>query len=646
MARPIWRACRTSIRLAACSAALAVPAVAQRVTDNAATNAEDAFGTSIGNERVGLYSGSDVRGFSPATANNIRLEGLYIDRPAAFTDRLVQGNVVRVGLTAQNYLFPAPTGIVDYRIRPAGNDFVLSTMLGLNSWGGGRLELDAQLPVIKDRLSLVAGIAGFVDELAPGNQSFYGSYALAARWKPAPGVEVIPFWSRVDLYNREAAPLYTPAGAFLPPAVRRRFFPGPEWADQRNTVQHYGILTKARLTPEWQVAAGLFRSTSDSATNYAQNFTQMQPDGTAIRRITADPQQTLGGTSGEVRISRTFADGPRRHTLHAALRGRDRASRYGGGASVLYERGSVEAVLTSPRPEFVFGPQTSERVRQAIAGIAYDGRWQGVGGLSLGLQRTWYRKRVDRPGTPLARTDDEAWLPNITASADLTDRLAFYSSFTRGLEETGLAPDSAANRTEALPAILTSQVDAGLRWKAPRGINILAGLFDVRKPYFAADEANVFRELGNVRHRGMELSAAGPIAPRLTIVAGAVLMQPRVSGPAVALGRVGPRPIGQPSRLLTLAAQYAVAGIDGFALTLNATHRGPRAADTRNLVELPARTILDAGVRWRFDLGANPALLRVQLLNLTNAYDWALVGSGSYQVNAPRQLTMFLTVDF
>jgi iron complex outermembrane recepter protein len=637
--------CRASI-LAAASLALAGPVRAQRVTDNAAANAEDAFGTSIGNERVGLYSGSDVRGFSPVTANNIRLEGLYFDRPAAFTDRLVQGNVVRVGLTAQNYLFPAPTGIVDYRIRPAGNDFVLSTMLGLNSWGGGRLELDAQIPLVRDRLSLVAGVAGFVDELPAGNQSFFGSYALALRWKLAPGVEVIPFWSRVDLYNREAAPLYTPEGAFLPPEVARRRFPGPEWADQRNTVQHYGALTKAGLGPGWQLAAGLFRSTSDSVTNYAQNFTAMRPDGSGVRRITSDPPQLLAGTSGELRLSRTFADGPRRHTVHAALRGRQRISRYGGGAALVLPRADIEAVLDIPRPDFAFALQTDETVQQAIAGIAYDGRWQGVGGFSVGLQRTWYRKRVDRPGAPLARTDDEAWLPNVTASIDLIKTVALYGSYTKGLEESGLAPDSAANRTEALPAILTSQIDAGLRWKAPGGISLVAGLFDVRKPYFAADEANVFRELGNVRHRGIELSVAGPVTDGLTLVAGAVVMQPRVTGEAVTLGRVGPRPLGQPSQLLTLAAQYALPGFEGVQLTLNATHRGTRAADTRNLVELPARTILDAGVRWRFDLGDNPALLRVQLLNLTNAYDWALVGSGSYQVNAPRQLTMFLTVDF
>ena len=625
--------------------ATAVPASAQRVTDNAAATAEDAFGSSIGNERVGLYSSSNVRGFSPVTANNIRLEGLYIDRPAGFTDRLVQGNVVRVGLTAQSYLFPAPTGIVDYRIRPAGNDPVLSVMLGLNSWGGGRIELDGQIPIVKDRLSMVAGAAGFVEELAPGNQNFFGSYALAARWTPAPDVEVIPFWSRIDLFDREATPLYTPRAGTLPPRIPRRQFPGPDWADQRNVVQHYGALAKARIGPQWEVATGLFRSTSDSFTNFAQNFTEIEPDGTAIRRVSSDPRQSLAGTSGEFRVTRHMRDGPRRHSVHASLRGRQRTSLYGGGAVIAFPRAPMEEVLQGPAPDFTFGPRTDERVTQWIAGLAYDGRWPGVGSLGVGLQRTWYRKQVDRPATPLARTDDEVWLPTFSLSAELSPRLALYGSYTRGLEESGLAPDSAANRTEALPAILTTQVDAGLRWKIAEEVSLVAGLFDLRKPYFAADEANLFRELGSVQHRGVELSLAGSVASGLTLVAGAVLMDPRVTGEGVELGRVGPRPLGQPAQTLTFSSQYELPGVPGLALTLNATHRSSRPADTRNLVDLPARTIWDAGFRWQSTIGEVPTLLRVQMVNLTNAYDWQLVGSGSYQVNGPRQLTMFLTMD-
>ena len=64
-----------------------------------------------------------------------------------------------------------------------------------------------------------------------------------------------------------------------------------------------------------------------------------------------------------------------------------------------------------------------------------------------------------------------------------------------------------------------------------------------------------------------------------------------------------------------------------------------------NLVEVPAKTILDAGARYRMTLGRTPALVRLQVTNLTNAFDWQIVGSGGYQVNAPRSLTLFLTMD-
>ncbi len=53
-------------------------ATAQRADENAVEAADDAFGTSVGNEKIGLYSASDVRGFSPVNAGNIRIEGLSV----------------------------------------------------------------------------------------------------------------------------------------------------------------------------------------------------------------------------------------------------------------------------------------------------------------------------------------------------------------------------------------------------------------------------------------------------------------------------------------------------------------------------------------------------------------------------------------
>jgi iron complex outermembrane recepter protein len=60
--------------------ALPGPAFGQRAGENAVTAAQDAFGTSIGFQNVGLYSATDARGFSPQQAGNLRIAGLYFDQ--------------------------------------------------------------------------------------------------------------------------------------------------------------------------------------------------------------------------------------------------------------------------------------------------------------------------------------------------------------------------------------------------------------------------------------------------------------------------------------------------------------------------------------------------------------------------------------
>ena len=100
---------------------LAAPAAAQnRSSDNAVTQAEDAFGFSVGRESIGIYNAGQVRGFSPTAAGNVRIEGLYFDPIFGLSDMLVGSTSVKVGLSAQGYPFAAPSGIVDQTLAPAG----------------------------------------------------------------------------------------------------------------------------------------------------------------------------------------------------------------------------------------------------------------------------------------------------------------------------------------------------------------------------------------------------------------------------------------------------------------------------------------------------------------------------------------------
>src|SRR5579859_1185114 len=86
---------------------------------NVVASAGDAFGITLGPESIGLYGPGSVRGFSPITAGNVRIDGLYFDQQGSMIDRLATDTRIRVGLSATGFPWPAPSGIVDYTLREA-----------------------------------------------------------------------------------------------------------------------------------------------------------------------------------------------------------------------------------------------------------------------------------------------------------------------------------------------------------------------------------------------------------------------------------------------------------------------------------------------------------------------------------------------
>ncbi|MET0252078.1 MAG: TonB-dependent receptor [Novosphingobium sp.] len=623
----------------------AAPAFAQRVDDDPTLLAEDAFGAAIGNERVGLYRNFDVRGFSAVTAGNVRVEGMYLDRPAEFSERLVATETIRVGITAQNYPFAAPTGIADYKLRPAGSQAVLSTFASYSDIGVGRLEVDGQLPLDGDRLGLAGGAGIHRMVYTSGATATFASYSLRARWKPARTVELSPFWGRVDTYHRQASPTFITAGPFIPKGLRTGHYIGAEWAGQRLTATNYGVIGKARIGRSSALALGLFRSVNDLPENYSLLLRNLTPDNQADRRIVADPPQGTAATSGELRMERIVRDGARAHLVTASLRGRSRSARYGGSVATDFGRGDVNVPLDVPKPAFAFGERTREKVRQTTPGLAYELRWKGAGSLGLGVQRALYAKRVTVPGVGRTATRDRSWLYNASLAIALSTDVALYASASSGLEESGLAPESATNRREVLPAIHTSQVDAGVRVALPARLRLVAGLFDVRKPYFAVDQANVFAQAGRICHRGIELSLSGTPAPGLTIVAGAVLMNPVVTGALVDQGRLGRRPLGDTARLLTLSASYVPSAIPALTLGMNLLNHGPRTANTANLSEVPGATLVDLSARYRLRIADRPSVLRLQVTNAGDRLDYAVQGNNSFGFTTMRSVALSLTTD-
>ena len=622
-----------------------IAATGARAAENAVRQAGDAFGSTVGREVIGIYNQMNVRGFSPIAAGNVRIDGLYFDPVVPPSTRVSRTTTIRVGLSALGSPFPAPTGLVDFGFRRPGSTAAGSALLLADAWGTLNAEVDAVLPA-SDTLSFGLGASVRLENgLDKTREDSFGG-TLIARWTPAPGVTLIPFASLLHQTLDDHRLTFQTATEFLPPLLPRRQRFGPDWVNGSGFDANIGVLADWQLAPQWQLRAGLFRSSRHRDRQMTNLVRGLQPDRTGTQRVIVDPRLAFAAVSGEVRLTRQIDDGPRRHQIHVAVRGRSGDRRFGGSDTLELGPVQIDTPSRVPEPPFRFSAQQFDDVKQITGGIAYEGRWLGVGELAAGLQWTDYKKRIDLPAGGVQATDARLLLYNVTLAANLSDRLVVYAGTVNGLEESGVAPGNAINRNEALPAITTRQFDAGLRFALTDQIKLVAGVFDISKPYFNLDAAGRFDVLGDVVNRGVEASIAGPITPSLSIVAGGVWLWPKVTAPGAVPGRIGERPVGAIGQRFELSADWRPGFAAGLSFDARLAYRSSETATVSNSVAVPARTIIDLGGRYRFKLAGNNALLRVQLSNVFDVEGYDLRGAGAYGPIPGRLAQAYVTIDF
>jgi iron complex outermembrane receptor protein len=641
--------------IAVCAVSLvSLPAFAQRADENAVKSAQDAFGTTVGNETIGLYSSLSARGFNPTQAGNIRIEGLYFDEQtntSGLLNHVFSGSTIHVGLSAQSYPFPAPTGIANYLLRTPGDKQVTSVFAGYGPYDGITGEIDSQIPLVEGKLSAGVGVTYRHQGYDWGSHSDMWTASALLRWRPTDDIEIIPFWGKSELSDWEVLPITFTGGPYTPPKYPRLTFTTQDWADWEENVDVWGAVARANLGTglggSWTLRSGLFRSLSFRPEDSLVFFTNTQQNGAANLSFQGNPPQRFGSYSGEVRLSGVFVEGQRRHTVHLLARGRDASRLFGGASTVNFGPTTFGVEMKVPKPNFVFGPRTSSTTQQGTTGLAYEALWTGVGELSAGLQKTFYGRDIRQPGLPQTRSTSNPWLYNATLAVYATPELAVYTSYTRGLEESGVAPERAVNRGDSTPASLTEQIDAGIRYAITPRLKLVAGVFEIKKPYFDTDLTGFFTRVGGVRHRGVELSLAGQVTDGLTIVAGSIFLQARLSGVLVDQGVVGPIPVGRRPRVTRLNVQYGPASWNGFSVETQVENNKLGYGNSANTLKLSPFTVLNAGMRYRFKAFDVPATFRAQVLNVTNTYGWSVSGGSQYfTFQGPRRVALSLAADF
>lgn len=627
-------------------------ALAQRAGENAVTGSDDAFGTSVGQESTGIYTDRNTRGFSPLDAGNVRIEGIYFDQVEVLAGRLRRDTAIRVGFGAIDMPFVAPTGVVNHRFRPFPTD-AGNSLNGTFYVPGGHIdEWDFRLPLVEGHLGLTGGIANANLDQVDGSKS--RSWGLTLRPILRVGrMEFAPYAAIGEFADSFARPLAVVRDGYLPDLPKRGRYLGQRWASGRKHHQNMGATLKARITDRLSFRGGYFYSMGDRLKNFSEIYEVVAPGGLSNHYVIADPRHDIHSYSGEGQVALTLGTDRLKHRVFAGYRSRNRLTETGGSdffnlGQTVY--GQIDRI--DEPSSFGFSAVNAGRVRQSSWMLGYVGQLQGVGHLNIGIQKARYRARsLDGATGLIDRSRADPWLYNATLMIEATSRLSVYVASQRGLEDSGLAPENAANRGEQLPATRTTQYEGGVRWDFGKG-KLVVSAFQISKPYFTFDAADNFVQLGKRRHRGAEASLTGHFGDRLDIVAGAVLTDRTVTGEARELG-YGKLPAGTPSLFGQLDANYRTGLLGGLVVTGGLHYTGKRAVTARKIAELGDRQLtlpgwlrVDLGFRHRFKLGGMDISTRAVVQNLFDEKQWYVVAPDVVFPEERRKLLLIVTTDF
>jgi iron complex outermembrane receptor protein len=327
-------------------------------------------------------------------------------------------------------------------------------------------------------------------------------------------------------------------------------------------------------------------------------------------------------------------------------------SRFGGGTAVSLGRQQLgDEIAGDPAsPALIPAARSVSHVRQYGFGVSDRGRLGQWLRWNAGLLRTDYLNRISIPLLDTQTSRASPWLYNLGVGLQPVRGVEIYGSYSRGLEEAGVAPVTAANANQVLDPIMVTQKEVGVRLSPLPNLSVVTGWFDTRKPYAAIDSASgAYRFVGEVEHKGVEFSLAGKVIPQVTMVIGGVWLQPRVQRSDLPSANL--RPVAVPRLRISASAEANIAAVPGLSVDGGVVATGRRAAQSlpqagSGQLMVPATTLINAGMRYSTKVGGRELILRGQVQNLFNRFAWNVDSSETLAPVAGRHARLILSTLF
>jgi iron complex outermembrane receptor protein len=239
----------------------------------------------------------------------------------------------------------------------------------------------------------------------------------------------------------------------------------------------------------------------------------------------------------------------------------------------------------------------------------------------------------------------------------LNSEFSVYANYIEGLtkgDEAGATttlPDGSTapvlNSGASLAPYVAKQTEVGLKYDGGALGGSLA-VFRTEKPVGIV-ENQVFKDGGEQRNRGIELSLFGEPTQGVRLLGGVTLLDAELTKTQNGTDD-GNEPIGVPKTQANIGGEWDVPGLNGLTLTSRVIYTSSQYVNNANNLEIPSWTRLDLGARYGFKVEERDVTLRARLDNVTGRDYWASAGgypgSNYLVLGAPRTLSVSASVDF
>jgi iron complex outermembrane receptor protein len=592
-----------------------------------------------------------IRGLAVENRTNYRLNGAL---PVMNFSQVPMEDKERVevlkGATALYYGFTSPAGVVNFVTKRAGATPVSTVGLMVDQNGSAVATADVarrfgEQQQVGVRVNAAGGtLASYLDHVGNGNRKFISA---ALDWRVSSRLLLKADLEYDNRLVTEQAGIALPTAVngviALPSALYPKHLIGPDWA--KFDAQSKNVLLRAdyALSDDWAltVETGHAETSRDRGLAIFR-LNNVAALATGAGRITGNLQRNaVDSNMLRAELAGTVNTGPVLHDLtFGAVRtdkGQDPVyqANYTIAAQNLYNPVPITSYTVGayPTTPTTAALETRDEGIYAIDRLTFSPQWQAV----AGVRSVKYKSDQGVNHYDVSKTT-----PMAALIYKLTADLSFYASGSQGLEEGEPAPTGSANVGERLAPGVSRQKELGARWRVQGGTLLQAAVFDITRPGYYTNSANVFTADGEQRYRGLELSAQGKLSRQLSWQSSAQLLDAEFRDIGAAYD--GKLPENASKQTASAFLSYALDAVPGLSFNGGAYYTGRRPVNDLNQAFLGGVTLFSAGGRYVSTVMGKRATWQANIDNAADKRYWA--GAGTRLASgAPRLIKLSVKVD-